>query len=153
MNMSFNDILAAHTHCVGFFQPSPLRSKTCSREAAIQSQSEIIGSIPLREPTLYILLSLVPAPTHGYAIMKEVQNLSKGRVKLSTSTLYGALKRLLERGWIIRVEGSPTGGNGRERKLYSLTDLGRKVLGAEVKRLESILTTVRKRSLDGGADI
>ena len=85
--------------------------------------------------------------------MKEVHNLSKGRVKLSTSTLYGALKRLLERGWITRVEGSQTGGNGRERKLYSLTDLGLKVLGAEVKRLESILTTVQKRSLNGSADI
>jgi len=81
--------------------------------------------------------------------MKEVQNFSKGRIKLSTSTLYGALRRLLECGWIVRVEDSQTKDSGRERKLYSLTDLGRKVLNAEVKRLESILTTVRKRSLDG----
>ena len=72
----------AFSQLVFFCQPSPLRSITCSREAAIQSQSEIIQSIPLREPTLFILLSLAPAPAHGYAIMKEVHNLSKGRVKL-----------------------------------------------------------------------
>ena len=59
---------------------------------------------PLTESTYFILLSLSPEPKHGYAIMKEVQELSEGRVVLSTGTLYGALKRLLDEGWIIRLE-------------------------------------------------
>lgn len=58
---------------------------------------------PLTEATFFILLSLSSAPKHGYAIMKEVKELSKGQIVFSTGTLYGALKRLLEQGWIKRV--------------------------------------------------
>jgi DNA-binding PadR family transcriptional regulator len=58
---------------------------------------------PLTEATFFILLSLSPAPKHGYAIMKEVKALSNGRIVFSTGTLYGALRRLLEQGWIRRV--------------------------------------------------
>ena len=85
--------------------------------------------------------------------MKDVLGLSGGRVKLSTSTLYSALKRLLERGWIDRIEDPDSGSTGRLRKFYVLTDLGRKVLGAEVDRLEKILIAARKQSLDSSADI
>ncbi len=51
-----------------------------------------------------ILLSLAPGPKHGYAILKEVETLSDGRVKLSTGTLYGAIERLLDQDWIRRVD-------------------------------------------------
>lgn len=47
-------------------------------------------------PAFYILLSLAPGQKHGYAIMKDVEALSDGRLSLSTGTLYGALKRLLD---------------------------------------------------------
>ena len=56
--------------------------------------------LPLTEPVLLVLLSLAEQPRHGYSIIKDVEQMSGGRVLLSTGTLYGALQRLLDRGWV-----------------------------------------------------
>jgi DNA-binding PadR family transcriptional regulator len=101
---------------------------------------------PLTEATFFILLSLSPAPKHGYAIMKEVKVLSKGRIGFSTGTLYGAIRRLLEQSWIKRVADPEPNPTDRERKAYTLTDKGRKVLNAEVERLRSLLITAEQRT-------
>ena len=108
---------------------------------------DIIAQLPLTEATYYILLSLAPEARHGYAIMKDVRALSHERVVLSTGTLYGALKRLLELDWILRVDDPEANGSGRERKLYSLTRLGRRVLEAEVARLDALLDSARRQSV------
>lgn len=110
------------------------------------SGNQVDQALPLREATFYILLSLAQRPCHGYAIMKEVEASSKGRVNLSTSTLYGAIKRLLQDGWIERVEEETSKINGRERKAYRLTDLGHKVLAGEIERLEKLLHTAKRRT-------
>lgn len=101
---------------------------------------------PLTEATFYILLSLSPSAKHGYAIMKEVKALSKGRIVFSTGTLYGALRRLLEQSWIKRVTDPEPNYTDRERKAYALTDKGRRVVNAEVKRLRSLLATAEQRT-------
>jgi len=101
---------------------------------------------PLTEATFFILLSLAPAPKHGYAIMKEVRELSNGRIKFSTGTLYGAIRRLLEQGWIKRVPDPEPNPTDRERKAYALTDKGRKVVNTEVERLRSLLSTAEQRT-------
>jgi len=76
--------------------------------------------------------------------MKEVEALSQGRVRLSTGTLYGAIKRLLEQGWIERVEQVEEKENGRIRKSYRLTSLGRRLLKAETERLQSLVTAAQE---------
>ena len=101
---------------------------------------------PLTEATFFILLSLAPSPKHGYAIMKEVKELSNGRIKFSTGTLYGAIRRLLEQGWIKRVADPEPNPTDRERESYALTDRGRKVVNAEVERLKSLLSTAEQRT-------
>ncbi len=101
---------------------------------------------PLTEATFFILLSLSPAPKHGYAIMKEVKALSNGRVVFSTGTLYGAIRRLLEQGWIKRVNDPEPNPTDRERKAYALTDKGRKVVNAETERLRDLLRTAEQRA-------
>lgn len=98
---------------------------------------------PLSEATYFILLSLAPMPKHGYAIMKDVQSLSEGRVRLGTGTLYGAIKRLLAHGWIEPVEEPTPQPNRRNRKAYSLTKLGRRILEAEVNRLQNLVHAAR----------
>jgi DNA-binding PadR family transcriptional regulator len=108
---------------------------------------DVNAQLPLTEATFYILLSLAPEARHGYAIMKDVRALSQERVVLSTGTLYGALKRLLESEWILRVDDPEANGNGRERKLYSLTRMGRHVLEAEVARLDALLDSARRQSV------
>lgn len=108
-------------------------------------RSESRGLVPLSESTLFILLSLAPAPKHGYAIMKDTHHLSEGQVVLSTGTLYGALKRLLDLGWIERVNDTDANGN-RERKAYALTRKGRRVLEAEVARLRALVSIAHHRT-------
>lgn len=108
-------------------------------------------NLPLTEATFFILLSLSPKPKHGYAIMKDVEILSQGRVELSTGTLYGTLKRLLAQKWIERVEGSPIEPqsgteSARKRKAYALTELGYTMLNAEIHRLELLVSAAQLRT-------
>jgi DNA-binding PadR family transcriptional regulator len=99
--------------------------------------------LPLSESAFYILLSFSTGPKHGYAVMKEVKNLSQERLNLSTGTLFGALKRFLEHGWIEKCPAPANQPNGRERKTYQLTDLGRKILDAELHRLRRLVTAAQ----------
>ena len=105
-----------------------------------------ISYLPLTEPTFYILLSLAPGKKHGYAIMKDVKDLSGERVSLSTSTLYTAVGRLLDQELIERLSDSDQdSGPGLPRKSYQLTDLGRRVLDAESVRLQEMVKQARLR--------
>lgn len=110
--------------------------------------NDILSNLPLREPTFLILLSLSPGPKHGYAILKEVENLSDGRVKLSTGTLYGAIERLLDQGWIHRVDDPLPNGTNRERKAYDLTEMGRKMLNAEIARLRKLVSVAADQTAE-----
>jgi DNA-binding PadR family transcriptional regulator len=92
-------------------------------------------SLPVTEPVLLILLSLAEQPRHGYAILQDVQEMSEGRVTLSTGTLYGALRRLLDDGWIERFDQED---NSRGRQAYRLTPGGRRNLQQEVSRLKQL---------------
>ncbi len=104
--------------------------------------------LPLSEAVFLILLSLMPGPKHGYAIMKDVLALSENRVSLSTGTLYGALKRLLKQQWVARVDEALAVKNGRERKEYVLTKLGMRILDAEAARMHALAAAVRLRSAE-----
>jgi DNA-binding PadR family transcriptional regulator len=99
---------------------------------------DVQEQLPLTESTFFIILSLAPGPKHGYAILKEVEALSDGRIVLSTGTLYGALKRMLEAGWVERTEDPEPDVGGRERKAYRLTNLGRRIREAEKARLRKL---------------
>jgi DNA-binding PadR family transcriptional regulator len=97
---------------------------------------------PLTEPVLLILLSLAEKPRHGYSLMKDIEALSHGRVRLSTGTLYGALRRLLEDGWIERFEQKDT---SREKQAYKLTSVGHKQLLAELERMRQLTRAATTR--------
>lgn len=92
-------------------------------------------TLPLTEPVLLVLLSLAEQPRHGYSILKDVEHMSGGRVKLSTGTLYGALRRLLDGAWIERVEEDES---PRDRQPYRLTPRGRRILQLEVERMKHL---------------
>jgi DNA-binding PadR family transcriptional regulator len=98
--------------------------------------------LPLQEPTLYILLSLRGGEKHGYAILKDIAELSGKRVMLSTGTLYGAIYRLLDQGLIEQTE-SMDGSRGK--KAYRLTHSGLEVFDAEVGRMKHLLHVVNIR--------
>lgn len=110
--------------------------------------SDGFSRLRLREPTFFILLSLSPSPKHGYAILKEVEALSEGQVRLSTGTLYGAIKRLLDDGWIRRVDDPLPNDTMRERKAYALTEQGRRVLNAEIERLRKLVNVAQAQTAE-----
>ena len=90
---------------------------------------------PLTEPVLLILLSLAQQPRHGYALMKDIETLSEGRVRITTGTLYGALRRLLEDVWIERFDQEDT---TREKQAYRLTTVGWSRLEDELARMRQL---------------
>lgn len=96
----------------------------------------------LTEPVLLILTSLADKPRHGYALMKDIENLSRGRVRLSTGTLYGALRRLLEDKWIERFE---PGDTSRDKQAYRLTLTGRMQLELELDRMKDLMRAASAR--------
>lgn len=111
-----------------------------------------LSYLPLTEPTFYILLSLAPGKKHGYAIMKDVKELSRERVSMSTSTLYTAVGRMLDQDLIQRFSDEEgDAGPGLPRKFYALTDLGRRVLEAEHVRLQGMVRQARLRLREDGA--
>jgi DNA-binding PadR family transcriptional regulator len=95
---------------------------------------------PLSEPVLMILAALARGPHHGYLLMREIERLSDGRVRLSTGTMYGALRRLLEAGWIAAIE---LADQSRDKQAYRLTADGRRRLAAEQARLEQLARLAR----------
>jgi len=105
-------------------------------------------NLPLTEPVFLVLLSLAQRPRHGYSILKDVEQISGGRVVLSTGTLYGALRRMLEDGWIehSREDEAPRG-----RQAYRLTAPGRKVLNAEADRMKLLARLASSRLARGEA--
>ena len=97
---------------------------------------------PLTEPVLLILLSLADKPRHGYALMKDIESLSNGRVRLSTGTVYGALRRLLEDEWIEPFDQDDT---SREKRAYRLTTSGRSQLDGELDRMRQLTRAATTR--------
>lgn len=85
--------------------------------------------LPLTEATYYIMLSLVK-PLHGYGVMKKVEAISQGTVKVGAGTLYGAFSNLEKEKLIVKVTEED------RRKCYALTPKGKQVLLAQIERLE-----------------
>ena len=93
----------------------------------------------LTEAVYYILLS-VHKPMHGYGIMQNIEELTKGRVILGAGTLYGALNTLSERQWIV-MHGEE---QNKRKKEYLITELGKRVFAAELDRLQELLENAKK---------
>lgn len=106
----------------------------------------------LSAPAFYILLSLASDRKHGYAILKDVEDLSRSDVVLSTSTLYGALGRLQEQGLIrrISVDDAEKPRPGLPRKFYELSENGRRMLAAETRRMQEFVYQSQQRLSEAG---
>jgi len=89
------------------------------------------------DPTLLVLASLAAGDKHGYAMMEDIQRFAA--VRLGPGTLYGAITRLEQRGWI-----RPTGAEDR-RQPYTITAAGRAYLEEQVASLDQVLKTAIRR--------
>jgi len=91
-----------------------------------------------------ILIALGPSERHGYSIMREVEEASRGGVRLAPGTLYTNIKRLLAAGLIEELDERPDSElDDERRRYYRLTDAGRRAVAAEVDRMSSLVTRAR----------
>ncbi len=96
----------------------------------------------------HVLLALADGEKHGYAILKEVASQTEGEVQLSTGTLYGIIKRLLNDGLIVELSTRPAvADDDSRRRYYQLTAEGRAVAVGEAQRLEKLLARARSKRL------
>jgi len=96
--------------------------------------------LPLPSATLHILVALAPGEKHGYAIMRDVEALSDGAVRMGPGTLYGSVKRMLADGLIEEAPARPDPAlDDQRRRYYRLTGLGERVRAAELARLEALV--------------
>jgi DNA-binding PadR family transcriptional regulator len=100
--------------------------------------------LPLTPQVFQVLLSLHQGPLHGYSIIQDVRERTGGKMRLTASTLYDALARLVEQGLIEETERTdPSGSGDARRRYYRLTRLGRQVAQEEVSRLEQLIRMAR----------
>ena len=98
----------------------------------------------MTELALQVLLALGDGPAHGYAIGKDIEERSGGRLDPATGSLYQVIKRLTDDGLI---RPAPSQDAEQRRKYFALTTAGRQVAAAEIRRLEDIVRVGRKRQL------
>ena len=91
---------------------------------------------PLTESYFYILLCLSEGAKHGYGIMQQTNELTGGRVKIGSGTMYGATSNMMKKGWIEECMDS---SDGERRRSYRLTDAGLQVLKDECDRLHELV--------------
>src|ERR1700730_4758577 len=114
--------------------------------SAAKTNAEPFG--PLTPSMVHVLVALAGDDLHGYAILKEVQLRTGGKVRLSTGTLYGIIKRLLADGLIVERRSRPAEAEDDERRrYYRLTAQGRELAAAEAERMDEVLSIARARNL------
>ncbi len=103
---------------------------------------------PLTTAMFNVLLALSDGDKHGYAILKDVEAQTNGEVQLSTGTLYGIIKRLVNDGWIVEARRRPPAAeDDQRRRYYRLTPEGRQVAVAEAQRMEKLIDRARAKRL------
>ena len=87
--------------------------------------------VPMTETGFYILLCL-REESHGYNIIRKVEELTDGEIRISPGTMYGSLSKMEKDVLICFIREE------EKRKIYLITDLGRQVLELEMKRIERL---------------
>ena len=109
---------------------------------------------PLPSAAFNILLALAGEDLHGYAIMRQVEQQTCGRVRLGPGTLYGSLRTLLEANLIGEIDAiSESEDSSERRRYYRLTSAGLKLVRSEVQALAQILRIARAKRILRGADV
>ena len=115
----------------------------------------LTGKVDLLQGTLDLMvlqaLSIM-GPQHGYGIARRIEQVSADEVLLNQGTIYAALIRLQQRGWIVATWG--TSDNNRKAKFYTITDGGRTQLVADTaywRRLSDVMSRVLAMTSEGSA--
>ncbi|MEA2686923.1 MAG: hypothetical protein QOE93_2118 [Actinomycetota bacterium] len=94
---------------------------------------------PLPAASLHLVLALLDGENHGYALMRRVEELSAGAVRMGPGTLYGTLNRLLGDGLITETTDRIERQDNERRRYYQLTADGVTVAREELDRLRNLV--------------
>jgi len=108
--------------------------------------NEIESLLPLQPATFHILTTLGDGERHGYAIIQDISARTGGEIKLSAGTLYRTIQRMLEQGLIVESRRRPAADlDDERRRYYRITDLGSRVMRAELRRLTHLIKLARAK--------
>jgi DNA-binding PadR family transcriptional regulator len=103
-------------------------------------------SAPLSTAVFQILLCLAAGERHGYAIKREIEQRTGGKLKLGPGVLYGSINKLLEWGWIEESDERPDAHlDDERRRYYRLTATGREAAQAEAARMRELVDLAASR--------
>ncbi len=104
--------------------------------------------LPLTPAVLHILLALADERQgkHGYAIAREVEELTDGHVRMGPGTLYGSIQRMLD-ATLIEERRSRARADDERRRYYRITAFGRRALELELARLAQVVAIARRKQL------
>lgn len=108
---------------------------------------EPVEHLPLTVPVYQILLSVADESLHGYAIIKDVGERTEGEVRLTASTLYAAIKRLVSAGMLEETDERPSDDDDARRRYYRITEYGTEVLTEEARRLHRAADMARRKNV------
>jgi len=114
------------------------------RENLMPELKAAASYLPLTPQVLQILLALSDGSMHGYAVIADIADRTDGEMRLTASTLYDALARLLDQRLIVEVD-APADERDARRRYYGLTAAGREVMALETRRLERLLGMARQK--------
>ena len=104
------------------------------------TQADVEDLLPLTQRVFLILWALSENEQHGYRLLSEVEELSRGRVTIKPGSLYEAIQTLEGRGLIAAApDNYGDRASTRQRRTYRLTGFGRRVLNAEAVRLAELV--------------
>jgi DNA-binding PadR family transcriptional regulator len=105
--------------------------------------------LPLTPVVLHILLSLADERQgkHGYAVAREVEELTEGQIRMGPGTLYGSIQRMLDASLIEERRARAGSDDDERRRYYKITPFGRRVLELEVSRLSHVVEIARRKQL------
>ena len=103
------------------------------------TSTDVRDLLPLKPVWFHLLLAIASGHRHGYAMKKDVERRTEGKLKIWPPTLYRGLSGLMEEGLVEEDPDGMSGEGDRERKPYRITRRGREALAAELERLEALV--------------
>jgi len=139
--------------CVGERRATYIRHGYIRHGANVLASPDAERQLPLTPVVLHILLALADERNgkHGYAVAREVEDLTDGYIRMGPGTLYGSIQRMLDAELIEeatrarRPRGS--GDDDERRRYYRVTAFGRRVLELELSRLADVVAIARRKQL------
>jgi DNA-binding PadR family transcriptional regulator len=112
--------------------------------------ADVQSLLPLTPTVFHMLLALADGEKHGYAIMRAVEEETRGQMQIRIGSLYGSIRRMIEAGLIEETSERPDPElDDERRRYYGLTDFGRRVLAAEAARIAQAMAVIQGKHILG----